>query len=50
MTKRIIAVVFAAAVAVGLAAAPAQADASAAGKPVGKVVVSKAGWEWGGGY
>lgn len=45
MTKRIIAVAFAAAIAVGLAAAPAQADVRT---NASKVTFSTMGWDWGG--
>lgn len=46
MIKRIVALVFAAAVTVGLASAPAHAAAAAKlGKPAVSQI-SKAGWEW----
>ena len=46
MTKRIAALVFAAAVTVGLAAAPAQAKAQPLSKPI-VTQASVSGWEWG---
>ena len=47
MTKRIVALVFTAAIAVGLASAPAQADTSAAKSSGISVQSGKGGWEWG---
>lgn len=51
MTKRIIAVAFTAAIALGLAAAPAQAEVaskSVASKTVPGTSVTQLGWDWGG--